>query len=139
MTHLAKIQEVCLVDIDGHPVKSVTSGDRVNFTANIHFLEDAPHPQFSCFVRDDQGRLVYDQTTLWQNIDTPNYYNGQTARIIYELKMNVVEGIYTIGMDLHYADLSCYYDRIESAVTLVVDGKTGAKGIADLDCHFRFE
>jgi ABC-type polysaccharide/polyol phosphate transport system ATPase subunit len=139
MTHQAIISDVCLFNHDSQPVKSASSGDRVYLTASVQFLEDAPHPHFSCFVHDGQGRLIYDQTTLWQGVVTPNYFKGQTARIIYELRMNVVEGIYTIGMDLHYADLSCYYDRIESAATLVVDGKKGAKGIADLECQFKFE
>jgi energy-coupling factor transporter ATP-binding protein EcfA2 len=138
MTHRAKIQEVRLQDEKGNPVRVIRSGDQVFLLAKIKFFEDAPHPHFSCFVHDSQGRLIYDQTTLWKGVNTPNYSEGQTSEVIYRLKFNVVEGIYDIGIDLHYSDLSCYYDRIESAVSLVIDDSDGAKGIADLDCDFQF-
>ena len=62
----------------------------------------------------------------------------ERASISFELQMNVVDGIYQIGMDLHYQDLTCYYDRLESAATVVVHGGEGAKGVADLGCRFRF-
>ena len=53
--------------------------------------------------------------------------------------MNVVDGIYNIGLDVHYNDLSCFYDRIELAVTVVINGGDGAKGISDMSCQFLFD
>lgn len=139
MTHQAKILDVKLLDQYGQPAKIIKSGDTILLSSTIEFYEDAPSPHFSCFVHDGNGRLIYDQTTLWQGLRSPNFFQGQISTIIYELKFNTVAGIYHIGMDIHYTDLSCYYDRIESAVSVVVEGGNGAKGIADLNCCFKFD
>ncbi|HUV12849.1 MAG TPA: Wzt carbohydrate-binding domain-containing protein, partial [Acidobacteriota bacterium] len=99
---------------------------------------NAERPHFSCFVRDSQGRLVYDQTTQWLGRSTPDFSAGERTVVTLELQMNVLQGIYTIGIDLHYHDLTCYYDRLESAASIVVTEGEGAKGIADLRCSFNF-
>jgi lipopolysaccharide transport system ATP-binding protein len=138
MTHGAQVADVQLVDQAGRPVKVVASGEWVKLLATIEFHEDAPQPVFACFVRDERGQLIYDQTTVYQGALTPNFVKGQRATVIYELQMNLVEGIYNIGIDLAYQDLRCYYDRLESAISLMVDGGNGGKGIADLRCHFCF-
>lgn len=136
MTHAAKITGVELVDNAFRPIKCAESGEKVRLVATIEFDENVAGPHFSCFVRDEQGRLVYDQTTEWQGIDTPSFRKGQTAAVAFELEMNLVAGIYQIGIDLHYADLSCYLDRLETAAALMLVSGNGAKGTADLKCRF---
>jgi ABC-2 type transport system ATP-binding protein len=139
MTHEARFVSVRLTDISGRPVEVVAPGDCVRLLATVEFYADAVHPHFSCFVRDEQGHLIYDQTTLWQSAATPSYHKGQHATVAFELQMNVVKGLYGIGIDIHYEDLSCYYDRLETAATVFVDGEDGAKGVAQLDCRFVFD
>lgn len=138
MTHQARIVEVRLTDGDDSPIKQTNSGDLIRLHATIEFREDAPHPHFSCFVRDDQGRLIYDQTTSWQGVITPIFAAGQVSTVVYELEMNVVEGLYQIGIDLHYSDFLCYYDRLETAASVFVAGRDGAKGTVDLRCRVAF-
>jgi hypothetical protein len=139
MTHAAKITGVKLVDTGFHTLKSAEPGEKVRLVATIKFDENIAGPHFSCFVRDEQGRLVYDQTTEWQGIDTPSFKKGQTATVTFELELNLVAGIYQIGIDLHYADLSCYLDRIETAAAFMLVDGDGAKGTADLKCRFLFD
>jgi lipopolysaccharide transport system ATP-binding protein len=138
ITRGAEIVEVRLLGREGQPVKVVAPGEHVALVAAIEFREDAPGPHFSCFVRDQRGQIIYDQTTLWQGTATPSYREGERATVAFGLQMNVVDGIYQIGIDLHYHDLTCYYDRLETAATVVVHGGDGAKGTADLGCRFRF-
>jgi energy-coupling factor transporter ATP-binding protein EcfA2 len=139
MTREARIRDVHITNSSGKPVQVVKPGEHIIVQAMIDSDVEAVDPHFSCFVRDELGRLIYDQTTLWQNYHTPMIHKGQSARVIFDLQLNLVEGIYQIGIDMHYSDLSCYYDRIESAAPVVVRGGDGAKGIADLRCQFKVE
>ena len=139
MTHGAEIVEVSLIDNEKKAISTIGSGKQVKLVATVLFHEDASHPNFSCFVRDERGRTIYDQTTSWQGIVTPSYKQGDSATITFVLDMNVIEGLYNIGIDLHYHDLSCYYDRLETAASVFVHGGQGAKGIADLNCKYIFE
>jgi ABC-type polysaccharide/polyol phosphate transport system ATPase subunit len=139
MTHGARVRTVTLVDEQGQPVDVIRPGSNVRLIADVDFLEDAPSPHFSCFVRDERGQLVYDQTTLWQGRATPSFADGERATVVYDLCMNVTPGVYQIGMDLHYQDLRCYYDRLEHAASIVVSGGDGAKGVADLRWRVSFD
>ena len=134
MTRSAQIVHVLLVDHVGRPTQIVSPGDWVTLRVDIQFYEDAPHPVFACFVRDQRGQLVYDYTTSYQGVTTPSFIRGERATVEFKLQMNVLEGIYQIGTDLAYQDLTCYYDRMESVASLVVLGGKGAKGIVDLRC-----
>jgi ABC-2 type transport system ATP-binding protein len=139
MTHEAKVSDVRVLDDRGNPVTMVHAGEWVTIRAQIDFFEDAPHPVFACFVRNESGQQIYDQTTHYRRQDTPSFSAGSQAILELRLQMNVVQGIYQIGMDLAYEDLRCYYDRLESAASLVVVGDDGAKGVADLKAVFQFE
>lgn len=138
MTHTAKVVDVRLMDSSGDEVVVVSPGRAIRMAATIEFYEDAPSPVFAFFARSESGQLVYDQTTSYQGITTPSFRQGDRVDIVYDFRMDVVEGIYELGIDLAYADLTRYYDRIESAASVVVEGGDGGKGIADLHCQFRF-
>jgi ABC-2 type transport system ATP-binding protein len=139
MTHEAKVVDVRVLDDQGDPVTMVHSGEWITIRARLDFFENAPHPVFACFVRNENGQQIYDQTTHYRRQDTPSFSAGSQAILDLRLQMNVVQGIYQIGMDLAYEDLRCYYDRLESAASLVVVGDDGAKGVADLKADFQFE
>jgi len=139
MTHAAKIERVELVGEDGVPRSTVRSGETVYVQAEVQFLEDAPSPVFAVSIRGQNGDTVYDVTTNWLGMTTPNFKAGERAVVRYRLKMNLLDGIYSLTTDLAYADLSCYYDFLADALSFVVTGSGQVKGVANLQADISFD
>jgi lipopolysaccharide transport system ATP-binding protein len=136
MTHGAEIESVQILQSDGRSASTFSKGDTALVRMNVSFLEPATSPIFACTVRRDDGELVYDFTTHWANLSTPDFIKNSQATIEFRLVLNLVGGTYHLGVDLAYNDLSRYYDRIIRAVDFVVTSNDAAQGIADLECEF---
>lgn len=136
MTHGAVIEDVQLLRADGQPALTFATGEAVCVRMQVKFLEKAPSPILACTVRQADGQIVYDFTTHHANLPTPDFEANTKAIVEFNLELNLVSGTYHVGLDLAYADLSCYYDRIVRAVDFVVTSGDGAGGIADLRAAF---
>lgn len=138
MTQGARIHNVQLLNSQGEAVTVVRSQSQVTMVADIEFLEDAPSPIFACAIRDENGEVVYDTTTNWMGMETPSFKAGDWLRVEYALEMNLLDGIYSLGTDLAYADLSFYYDFIANALNFVVENDERARGVANLNANITF-
>lgn len=137
MTHDAVIESVQLVRADGQSSRTFSAGENVCARAIVRFDADAPAPVIACTIRSPEGQVIYDYTTHWADIQTPNFAKNTRAVIDFPLHLNLAQGTYFLGINLAYADLSRYYDRIDRALDFVVTSKSGAKGIADLQAGFK--
>jgi hypothetical protein len=136
MTHTAVIEEVHLLNTKGIPVSTLVSGDEARVRVKIHFKGEATSPIFACTIRQPDGQVVYDYTTHWADQATPNFDANTIVEVEYPLKINLTAGIYHLGVNLAYDDLTRYYDRMDSALTFVVIGGNGARGVANLQARF---
>jgi len=136
MTHAAVIEGVKLLREDGTQAFTFAVGETVHVRVQLRFHEAAPAPVFACSLRQPDGQTVYDYTTGWAGVATPTFEPDSVAEVEFTLKLNLVSGTYQLGVDLAYADLSCYYDRMVRAVDFVVVGRDGARGVADLGARF---
>jgi lipopolysaccharide transport system ATP-binding protein len=132
MTHRAVIEDVQLLNAAGQPALTFSTGEGVRVRMLVKFYDQAPAPVFACTVRQPDGLIVYNFTTHWADQQTPDFERNTTASIEFTLKLNLTSGTYHLGVDLAYADLSSYYDRLDCAVDFVVTGGNGARGVADL-------
>jgi lipopolysaccharide transport system ATP-binding protein len=137
MTQKAVIEDVQMVGENNLPAYTFSSGERIKVRIRVKFHEVAQKPIFACSVRQPDGQIIYNYTTHWADQVTPNFEANSTAVIEFALKLNLIGGTYYLGTDLAYADLSCYYDRIDRVMDFVVVPADGARGIADLQCAFR--
>ena len=136
MTHAAVIEDVKVLSEEGEPVTTIESGRNVRVRAKIRFNEDAPSPIFALSIRQPDGQMAYNFTTHWAEIETPNFRAGSYVFIDYPIKLNLSAGPYYIGVDLAYKDLTRYYDRIDNALTIMITGGRGSRGIANLEAAF---
>ncbi len=136
MTHEAVIESVHLVRADGQPGRTFSAGEHVCARAAIRFDADAPAPVIACTIRSPEGQVIYDYTTHWADIQTPDFKKNTRAVIDFPLHLNLAQGTYFLGVNLAYQDLSRYYDRIDRALDFVITSKSGSKGIADLQAGF---
>ena len=132
MTFDAEIQKVTLVDEQRQPVSVVRSGNEVTVCVDVLFHKAAQSPIFSFTVRTPDGRVIYDTTTRWQNLETPDYAAGEQCRVEFVVQMALLDGEYEIGVDVAATDFSHYYDRLERALSFWVQSGSAAQGLVDL-------
>ncbi|HRW06855.1 MAG TPA: ABC transporter ATP-binding protein [Caldilineaceae bacterium] len=132
MTFDAEITRVTLMNEDGQPITVVSSGDTVCVAVDVRFNKAVDHPIFSFTVRTVDGRIIYDTTTRWRNMETPCFTAGEACRIEYDLQLPLLDGEFELGVDVAAADFSHYYDRLERAHSFWVQGGEGAQGLIDL-------
>lgn len=132
MTFDAEIMRVSLMNREGIPVTVVPSGEAVRVAVDVRFNKPVEHPVFSFTIRTADGRIVYDTTTRWRELETPCFAAGEQCRVDYELDLPLLDGEFELGVDIAQSDFSHYYDRLERALSFWVQGGKGAQGLIDL-------
>lgn len=132
MSFDAEISRVTLCNQSGEPMAVVRSGERVRVMVDICFHKAVVQPIFSLTIRTIDGRLVYDTTTRWRQITTPNFAAGERCQLAYEFDLPLLEGEFELGVDVIATDFSHYYDRLERALSFWVQSSTEAQGLLDL-------
>ncbi len=132
MTFDAEIDRVSLMNQDGQPISVVSSGDTICVAVDVRFNKAVQHPIFSFTIRTADGRIVYDTTTRWRELETPCFAAGEQCRVVYDLTMPLLDGEFELGVDIAAEDFSHYYDRLERALSFWVQGGKGAQGLIDL-------
>lgn len=132
MTFDAAIDRVTLCNQQGEPITVVRSGERVHVVVEITFHKAVVQPIFSFTIRTSDGRIVYDTTTRWRQMTTPDFAAGERGQIAYVLDLPLLEGEFELGVDVIAADFSHYYDRLERALSFWVQSGTAAQGLVDL-------
>lgn len=139
MTFDAEIQRVTLCNQQGEPITVVRSGERVRVMVEIAFHKAVAQPIFSFSLRTPDGRLLYDTTTRWQQITTPDFAAGTCCQVVYELDLPLLEGEFGLGVDVIATDFSHYYDRLEHALSFWVQSGTAAQGLVDLQASITIQ
>lgn len=136
MTHDAIIEKIEMVKSNDEISHSFVSGEKVTIRARIDFHQDAPAPVIACSIRHPDGQVVYDFTTEWAGIKTPDFSANSSVIIEFPVQLNLSAGAYQLGVNLAYKDLSKYYDRIDRGLDFVVVSTSGSRGYADLHSGF---
>lgn len=135
LTFEAQILEVHLLDATRKPVTVLDSGATAILAINVAFNEEVSQPIFAFFVRTNDGRLIYNTTTKWMNMQTPHFRAGESCVVEFNITLPLLEGTYELGVDIAPRQLTHYYDRKERALTFVVKDSTGAQGLVDLNAE----
>ena len=136
MTFDAEIENVTLRNDRDEIITAVQSGTLTYVDLCVRFHNEVHNPVFSLVIRTPDGRTVYDTTTRWMNIRTPDFYPGDVYRIRFSLNMFLLDGEYELGVDIASSNFSHFYDSLERALGFSVVGSSGAKGLANLGAKF---
>lgn len=132
MSFDAEIVNVGLEDVSGQPVTVIDSGSPARVLVDVRFHKNVSQPIFSLTIRTPDGRLVYDTTTQWMNLRTPDFCAGESCRVEFMINLPLLDSEYELGVDIASADLSHYYDRVERAFGFWIKSTSGAKGLVEL-------
>ncbi len=138
MTFDAEIECVELLDHNGNSVTALQSCSNATVVIKTRFIKDVSHPIFSFYIRTPDGYMVYNTTTRWMNIQTPNFSAGDRCQVKFMINLPLLDGQYELGADIASPNLSHYYDRMERAMMFWVQNSNGAKGIVDLETKVLF-
>lgn len=135
MSFDAEIEDVKLCDEHGQPKSVLQSGSTARIHVQVLFHEDVDYPIFSLFIRTPDGQPVYDTTTDWRKEETQRFHAGQRSCLTYDIELPLGDGAYELGVDITAPDLSCYYDRLERALTFQIVNADHFRGIVDLNAR----
>ena len=136
MSFDAEILKVSMRNENGSDVTSVPSGSQVRFVLDVIFNKNVEQPIFSLIIRTIDGRIVYDTTTRWLKFGMPNFTKGEHVSAEFSVKLPLLSDTYEVSVDITSADLSHFYDYLESAMSFSVYGTDAAKGLVDLEADF---
>jgi ABC-type polysaccharide/polyol phosphate transport system ATPase subunit len=132
MTFDAEIERVSLMDEAGNPVSVLQSGSKTRLVIDAYFNKAVRQPIFSMVIRTPDGRVVYDTTTRWMKIQTPDFSAGDRCRVEFALDVPLLDGTYELGVDIADTDFSHFYDCLERALGFSIIASNGAQGLVDL-------
>jgi homopolymeric O-antigen transport system ATP-binding protein len=132
MTFDAEVLNVSFQDSENRPITVLQSGSNARLVVDVKFFKDVSKPIFSLIIRTPDGRVVYDTTTQWMKIQTPNFYAGERCRLEYNMSLPLLDGDYELGVDIAASDFSHFYDCLERALGFSVTGSNGAQGLVNL-------
>lgn len=138
MTFDAEIESIHLLDENDNSVTALHSCTNATVVIKTRFNNNVSNPIFSFFIRTLDGYMVYNTTTRWMNVQTPNFSAGERCQVKFMINIPLLDGQYELGADIASADLSHYYDRVERAMGFWVQNSNGAKGIVDLGTKVAF-
>ncbi len=128
----AEVENVSLLDAQGQPTTVLGSGSTASVVIHVCFHKHTPEPIFAFTIRTPDGRLIYNTTTRWMNVRTPEFCAGETCQVEFQFEVHLLEGTYELGVDVTAADLSHFYDRVERSLDFLVVDSNRAKGLVDL-------
>jgi len=139
MTFDVEVESVSLIDSEGHAVTTIQSGRHATIVVNVLIHKDVHQPIFSLIIRTPDGKVVYDTTTSWMKVQTPDFLAGERYSVEYALNLPLLNGTYELSVDIASADLSHFYDCLERAMGFSIVGSNGAQGLVDLGAQIAFK
>jgi lipopolysaccharide transport system ATP-binding protein len=136
MTFDAEIESIQLFNEKREPTTVLSTGSNAILSMNISINKDIKNPIFAFFIHNSDGILIYNTTTQWMKINTPELFSGEKYQVEFKINLPLLEGIYELGGDIASRDLHHYYDRIEKAFNFTITGANEAKGLVDLQPKF---
>lgn len=97
----AYIIDVKLLDKENNPISAIIAGHSCKVVLDIKFNEDIVSPTIGILIRDKLGYDVFGTNTTRMGIDTGIFYKGDIIRCIYDMDLNLGEGIYTLSPSIH--------------------------------------
>jgi lipopolysaccharide transport system ATP-binding protein len=133
ITFDAEIEQVRMLDVQGHRTTVFQSNDAARIEVEVCFQRPVQKPIFAFVIRTLDGRVVYDTTTLWMGVEMPDFKAGERCCFTCDLNLSLLDGSYELGTNIVAADLSHFYDYQERSVTFSVTSPGVSKGLVDLD------
>jgi lipopolysaccharide transport system ATP-binding protein len=138
---LAEVLETRLLGDKNEDRFAYNSGDKALFKMRIRAKKKIQDASFGLFIRNNDGMIIFDVSSDYQKIDC-QIEAGQTVEILFDLKLNLLKGLYHIGINVFGAGANTspqFMEYINNINSFVIKGNVPAKGIANLEPKMAFQ
>jgi ABC-type polysaccharide/polyol phosphate transport system ATPase subunit len=117
----ARIRNVEVINVDGHPMSAVPFDQTVVLRVHLEFYADAPFYILGIFLRDRAGNDLLGSNTYEENVRLPERHAGNTLVVDFKQRMPLAGGTYSVTVGLAYHRTAPgYFDWIDNALLFEV-------------------
>ncbi len=113
----------------------LNSGDEFAICFDVETHVAVEDPVFGMIIRGVDGTYLFDTNTLWRHQATGRFDKGQRSTVRFELKANILSGLYLVTVAASNSDGRSPYDWHTDALAFEVRGPAHSAGVADLGAH----
>jgi len=129
----AEISKIELLDEDNKKIDYCKYGDLMNIIYEVIFKEKVEDPIFGIRIINSKNNIVYGTNSKLNNIKTSVFNKGDSVKVIFKQKINLIGGTYYVSAAVGYNDFRTYCDWINNILAINVINNNKAEGIADLN------
>lgn len=131
----AKILEAGFFSADGEAVQTLIKGDTYDIRLRVLFADTIAEPIFAFTIKDIKGFDITGTNTLFQEVETGTYYNGDLVEVVFRQVLLLNGGSYLIsfGCAGHEGSEYVVYDRRYDYMGFDVVAKKSSVGFFDLE------
>jgi ABC-type polysaccharide/polyol phosphate transport system ATPase subunit len=135
----AEIQNIKLLDSKGREIDFCKYGDNVKIVYEVLFKKKIEEPVFGVRIKDFRGNIVYGTNTKLNNIKTGTFKKDDLIKVVFNQKVPLIGGEYSISSAVAYKDNITYCDWVNDMFTINVISRKIAEGIADLNSRIEIK
>lgn len=135
VTLKGEIEDIKILDVNGKEMNEVKFAEIMNIACELKFNAQIINPIVGLIIRDINGGEIYNNNTLWNNIDTGDFVKGDSTCVTFECKNYLNTGTYTITLGLSDSTATEFYDWYDNFISFRVIGNDNSKGVANLDSN----
>lgn len=133
----ANIDNVELLNVSGKENRNFRSGDKALLRYYVTFEKELDSPEFGFFIkRPDQVCLV-STGSRDLGITLDKCKKGTRYRVEFSFEVNLLKGLYHIGVEVRDRNFRDYYDYIDRAITMMVQEEYAHGGFAHINPNCR--
>jgi ABC-type polysaccharide/polyol phosphate transport system ATPase subunit len=136
---LGRIHRVAILDAEGHPRPSFSSGERIDARMIVGARDDYPEPIFALTIKNADGVEIYGTNTLFSKQPAAPIKAGDQHEVVFSFELNLMPGNYFLSFGFtHFVggELVVLHRRYD-AVKIEVHGLDRTFGIANLKARIR--
>ncbi|MBU1037388.1 ABC transporter ATP-binding protein [Patescibacteria group bacterium] len=117
------------------------SGENAVFKMRIRAKKQIKDVSFGLFLRNSDGMIIFDVSSNYNKVEH-QLEEGQTIEIMFCLRLNLLKGLYHLGINIFGAEGNKapeFIEYIDNLSTFMVKGNVPAKGIVNLEPKMMFK
>lgn len=135
-----RIADIKLFNSRGESGFSFNSGEKLFFDMRFEVLRELSEAAFSLFVRLNDGVIVFDVGSAKLNKTKYDFKKGKMVNITGELKLNLLKGLYYLGLNIYGRKddgTIGFVEYLNKLTSFRVKEELSEQGIANLEPIYR--
>jgi len=131
----AEITDYGIFDNKGNPVTILHSDEMVIVKMKVSFYKDINDPIFAFTIKDIKGNELVGTNTLYENLETGSYKQGDEVIITFTQRLNLQSGNYalSLGCTGYIMEELVVYHRLYDVILFEINSLRKFVGLFDIN------